>query len=153
MQQVWQIRQMIALAMLAISAYTDIKEKNIYLMPLIIPSAGAISISVISFANAGVSDERSILLYEMAIPVLAGILVIAAVKTGALGMGMGDGYLMAALGLIIGVKLNIFVILTAAVAASVYAAALFVSEKKRRRTMPFAPFVMAGYMILLINEI
>ena len=31
MQQMWQIKEMIALAMLAICAYTDIREKNIYL--------------------------------------------------------------------------------------------------------------------------
>ena len=150
----WQIKEMMALAMLAVSAYTDIKEKNIYLMPLIVPSAGAIAISVISYVCSYGTDESEILVYDILLPVFAGIILIVIAKAGIAHMGTGDGYLMAALGLVIGIRYNLFVISLGFIIASVYAGAVIISGRGRhRRRIPFAPFVMTAFVLVLFNEI
>ena len=154
MQQMWQIKEMMALAMLAVSAYTDIKEKNIYILPLIVPSVGAVAISVISYACSYGADESEILIYDILLPVLSGVILIVISKTGAAHIGMGDGYLMTALGLVIGIRYNLFVICLGFLIAAVYAGAVIISGKGgRRRRIPFAPFVMTAFMLLLFNEI
>ena len=153
MQQMRQIRLMMALAMLAVSAYTDIKERNIYVMPLLIPSAGAVLITVISaFALSGNEGGR-VLFDHLILPVAAGALMILAAKLAKRRMGMGDGYLTASLFLLVGVRCGLFAILCGSVAASVYAGAAMLKKNKGRMRIPFAPFVMTGFMVLLINEI
>ena len=150
----WQIKEMIALAMLAVSAYTDIKEKNIYLLPLIVSSAGAVSISVISYICSFGGDEREILIYDIILPIVTGIAFIAITKMRPLHMGPGDGCLLAALGLVIGIRYNLFVTAIGFMIASLYAGVVIMTHRKhRRKSIPFAPFLMTAFVFVLINEI
>ena len=155
MQQMWQIKEMIALAMLAICAYTDIKERNIYLFPLIVSTTGAVAVSVVSFMCAPADEEAGILIGDLMIPVLAGVFIIICVRAAKRHVGIGDGYLMAALGMIIGVRSNVISMVAGLFAASIYACIILIKKGKisrfRRRSIPFAPFVMTGYMLVLIN--
>ncbi len=155
MQQMWQIKEMIALAMLAICAYTDIKERNIYLFPLIVSTTGAVAVSVVSFMCAPADEEAGILIGELMIPVLAGIFIIICVRAAKRHVGIGDGYLMASLGMIIGVRSNVISMVAGLFAASIYACIILIKKGKisrfRRISIPFAPFVMTGYMLVLIN--
>ena len=155
MQQMWQIKEMIALAMLAICTYTDIKERNIYLFPLIVSATGAVAVSVVSFMCAPADEEAGILIGDLMIPVLAGVFIIICVRAAKRHVGIGDGYLMAALGMIIGVRSNVISMVAGLFAASIYACIILIKKGKisrfRRRSIPFAPFVMTGYMLVLIN--
>ena len=153
----WQMKNTIALAMLVISAYTDIKERSIYLMPLIISTTGAAAVSVVSFMCAPAASDLDILMREILLPAFAGVLVIVIVKSGYSHIGFGDGYLMASLGMMIGVKNNLYVIAAGFGAALIYVGVLVLRKggyrRIRRKSIPFAPCMMAGYMLMLINGI
>lgn len=157
MQKMWQIKEMIALAMLAVCAYTDIKERSIYVFPLVVSVTGAVAISTVSFMCAPVDKETEILLYDILLPAITGGILIVAVRAAKSHMGMGDGWLMASLGMTIGVRDNIIAVTAAFLAASVYACIILFGNGIRRRlrhkSIPFAPFVMAGYMLVLVNGI
>lgn len=154
MQQVWQIRQMMALAMLAVCTFTDIKERNIYIVPLLIPSAAAAVITVISYITAEGAFDTQVLFEYILLPVSAGMILIAV--TGSLKdhIGEGDALLCAALFIVIGVTKSLYVIMIGSVAAAFYAAAVIISKKRESiRTVPFAPFMMTGFMVILMDEI
>lgn len=149
MQQMRQIREMIALAMLAISAYTDIKERNIYIMPLVISSSGAVIITLIHMAEA----PGDILAKDLIIPVLAGACLIAVIYAYREHIGMGDAYLLATLGLVTGLKQSLYTAAVSVMISSVYAVILLATGRYRRRSgFPFAPFVMAGFFIVLLRR-
>ena len=149
------MKNVIALVMLAICAYTDIKERNIYLMPLIISTTGAAAISVVSFMCAPATSDLNILMSDLLLPAFAGVLLILVAGSERVRMGQGDGYLMAALGMMIGVRSNIYVIAVASCAALLYVMILLFKNggyrRIRRKSIPFAPFMIAGYMFILIN--
>ena len=141
----WQIREMMALSMLAVCAYTDIKERNIYVMPLLVPCIGSVAITLI-----GGEDLPEFLVF----PAMAGALLILAVKFGQDHMGMGDGYLMAALMMMIGIIYGLYVIMCSFAISSVYAGAVLLAKKGGvKREIPFAPFVMAGFLVMLTGEV
>lgn len=149
-----QIRELIALAMLAVSAYTDIREKCIYLVPLAICTAGAVMLSLTSYAFAPIMAGRDILLRELLAPAVAGILVIIIVKAGKPYIGAGDGYLTAALWMVLGLRAGILAEIAGLLVSFAASAYLLISGGGRcHRLIPFAPFILAGYLAVLIYEI
>ncbi len=150
-----QIRELIALAMLAVSTYTDIKEKSIYLVPLSICTAGAVMLSVTSYAFAPVMAGEVILLQELLYPALAGILLIIVAKAGKSYIGTGDGFLSAALWMVLGLRDGIYAVIAGLLILFVISAGILISGRgKGRSLIPFAPFIMAGYLtVLIVNEI
>ncbi len=154
MQEMWQIRYMMALALLAVCAYTDIKERNIYILPLLVCVLGAQSVLLLSLAGEPKGEVQSVLLFEVLLPLAVGIVMIMIVKAGRAHIGMGDGYLMAALTLMTGVETGSLSILVAFLGSAVYGCLKIAAAKKRYvRSIPFAPFVLAGFITVLINEI
>ena len=153
MQQMWQIKQMIALAMLAVCTYTDIRERNIYLVPLIISTVGGVLIALAAFMGMpdyGAGEFTA----ELVFPAIFGCMMIVLAKCFTKYVGIGDGYLMAALGVLIGNRYNLYVIVIASVFASVYAVILMILKRKRfMGSIPFAPFVMTGFMIVTTSGI
>ena len=148
-----QIKMMMALAVLAVCSYTDIKERNIYLFPLMITSAGALAVDAVSLVFAAQPERESILMFDIILPVAAGIVLIVLARAGRACMGMGDGYLMASLGFVTGMKPLFFILVTAFCGAAVFAFARIAFAKRHSaRTIPFAPFVMAGFLAVMINE-
>ncbi len=82
---------MIALVVLAICAYTDIRERNIYMMPLMISSAGAVImhlISVFSYEAAGRPEQ---IIGSICIPLLAGVLTIGVCRAAKRTSGTETG--------------------------------------------------------------
>lgn len=150
-----QIREVIALAIVVISAYTDIKERSIYTMPLVVSAAGAAVMSFIMIICAPAGEECDILLSELAGPALVGALIIFATMLFGKHMGEGDGYLLAALCMVTGIRENMLTILLAAFTAFIYAWGYVIAGKIRRRRfnkdIPFAPFVMIGFLLVIVN--
>ena len=141
----WQIREMMALSLLAVCAYTDIKERNIYVMPLLVSGIGSVAITLI-----GREDLPEFLIF----PALAGAFLILAVKYWQDQMGMGDGYLMATLMMMIGITCGMYVIMCSFAVSSVYAGAVLLAKKGGiKREIPFAPCVMAGFIVMLAGEV
>ena len=148
-----QIREMMALALLAVCSYTDIKEKSIYLVPLVICVSGAAALSVTSFVFASDTGVQ-ILLHELLIPAVAGILLIIAVKAGKAYIGAGDGYLLAALWLVLGLADGVVILMSALIFSFLFSIFIIISGKRGSyRLIPFAPFVLLGFVALLINTI
>lgn len=152
-----QIREIIALFVLAISAYTDIKERNIYTIPLIVSAAGTAIMSVIMIIGAPAGEECDIFYSELAGPALVGALIISATKLFGKHMGEGDGYLLAALCMVTGIRENMLTIVLAAFTAFIYAWGYVIAGKIRRRRfnkdIPFAPFVMIGFVLEHISGV
>lgn len=144
---------MIALIMLAICAYTDIKEKNIYIIPLIISAAGGILITLTAYWGfESYSDAE--LFCDLIGPAVAATVMTAGIKLFERYIGSGDGYLMAALGLLIGNRYNLYVAVAGSVFAALFALVMTLRKKKRfGAKIPFAPFVMAGFLLVMANEI
>lgn len=150
-----QIRELIALATLAISAYTDIKERNIYTMPLIVSAAGAAVMSMIMLICAPAGEECDILLSELAGPALVGALIIMTVRLLGKHMGEGDGYLLAALCMVTGIRESMITMAATAFTAFIYAGGYVtvgkIRGKRFYRDIPFAPFVMIGFVLVNVN--
>ncbi len=153
MQQMWQIKEMIALAMLAVCSYTDIKERYIYTVPLLISSAGSVIITVIACALPGYM--QGMFMNDLVIPLAAAAVMTVSVRKVKAVIGAGDVYMMAALGMVMGMGSAVRILLAGSVPAAVYSVMMLVAGKLHfRRSIPFAPFVMAGFWaVLLINEI
>ncbi len=150
----WQIRQMMALAVLAVCAYTDIKERNVYLIPLLVSVVGSEAVLAISVIGTSGPEAYPVLMNDMLMPFVTGLAVIALTRVFKAHIGVGDGYLMAALGMMTGIKTMIFSIPIAFITAGLYALIKTVPKRRRStRTIPFAPFVLTGFMAVLINEI
>ena len=143
-----QIREIIALFVLAISAYTDIKERNIYTMPLIVSAAGAVIMSVIMIIGAPAGEECDIFYSELAGPALVGALIIFAAALFKDHIGAGDAYLLASLGFVLGVRQHLGTMIIAVFAAFIYAGGYVFIGKVRKR-IPFAPFVMIGFVFVI----
>ena len=150
----WQpvkIKETLALITLAICVYTDIKDRYIYVMPLVISGAGGILISLIS---ALCFSDGSVLIYDIVLPVAAGAALVAASHVREDHIGAGDGILVAAVGLLVGIRTDVFSLLAGLAVVPLYAAVKRLTGKKRFvRSVPFAPFMMTGYMFVLINEL
>lgn len=150
----WQIKEMIALAMLGICAYTDIRERNIYIVPLAISAIGACTISVTAYI--GMSEYRAAgkICSDLLFPAVSGILIIAVTSLFKKHIGEGDGYMIACLGLILGNRYSLYATAAGCIAMTVYT--LMIMARKKRRPgykVPFAPFVMSGFIAVLFNEI
>ncbi len=152
MQQMKIMRQMIALFMLAICAYTDIRKKYIYLVPLIICAAGGSLIALTAyFAIPGYTEAE--LTADLIAPLSVGVVLIIAATLSDRYIGSGDGYLMATLGMLIGNRCNFHVAAVSSVLASGYALVMLIRRKKRfLSSIPFAPFVMAGFVMVMAYE-
>lgn len=152
MQQMRQIKEMIALAMLAVSAYTDIREKNIYISPLVISASGAVVISLIQYLFLPGED---IIADAVILPAVTGIVLTVLIHAYRRHIGMGDAYLLAALGFVAGNRQNMYTITIALPFAAVYAVIVMISKrhgKWRHAQIPFAPFVMAGFIVALLSQ-
>lgn len=154
MQQMRQVRELIALAMLAVSSYTDIREKCIYLFPVAICTAGAVALTVTSSFFSSVTEAGEVLLRELFSPAATGILLIIVVKAGKAHIGEGDGYLTAALWMILGLRTGIYTVIAGLFILLAASSVILISGRRRvHRLIPFAPFILAGYLSVLIYEI
>lgn len=149
-----EIKQMMALATLAVCAYTDIKEKSIYLMPLAVASAGAVAVTLTDFFFTPCGEGVHILVDDLLIPFAAGIVMILLTRLKSFRFGEGDGYMLACLGFLVGIRSDLYSFAAGLVAAALYSAILLVSKKGQMKTIiPFAPFVLTGFLFTVINGI
>jgi prepilin signal peptidase PulO-like enzyme (type II secretory pathway) len=81
-----------------------------------------------------------------------GILLLPAIFTGGVGMGMGDVKLALFVGLAVGFQLVPIALLVMALGGGIVALALLVSGlRKRGEPIPYAPFISAGALVTLLG--
>lgn len=80
-----------------------------------------------------------------------GILLLPAIFTGGVGMGMGDVKLALFAGLAVGFQLVPIALLVMALGGGIVAATLLVSgRRKRGEPIPYAPFIAGGALVTLL---
>ncbi len=81
-----------------------------------------------------------------------GILLLPAIFTGGVGMGMGDVKLALFVGLAVGFQLVPIALLVMALGGGAVASVLLVSrQRKRGEPIPYAPFISAGALVTLLG--
>ena len=130
------------LGMLGICSIEDIRKKEIQ------------SIRVLCFGIGGILLhlwQRNQSLYSMlgGIAVGAAVIILSLVSGGIIGIG--DGLVLCVAGIYIGGINTMRLLLTGLFLSSLYALVLLLMHRKRRKdTIPFIPFLLAAYLILLI---
>lgn len=149
-----QTRQIIALATLGISAYTDLKERYIYIFPLIVAGIAAVSISISQYFTKAAENMLPMFVSWIASPVVVGLFIIFLVYMLDDYIGMGDAYLVSIMGFMNGVLLNIRLLCAAFLLSGIFGLVYFgiKGNKKDMRSiqLPFAPFLLIAYVGVLI---
>lgn len=136
------IQNMVLLGTLAVSAYRDCREKQVYVYSMLI---------------TGIAGLLLHLLYHerMLADLLAGAGIGAAVILFAYMtkecIGTGDGAVLTVTGIFLGFWANLQLFMTALFLAGITALILLITKKKGRRyRLPFVPFLLAAYLVQLI---
>lgn len=131
----------IGLCFLVVCTWLDIKKREI---PILLLTAGSV-LSIVSFLCSGWDNW-----YLHLTGVGAGGLFLLVSKVTKEAIGYGDGWLICIMGMFLGIW-ELLKILTAAwILLSVAAMVCLVKKKwSRKAALPMAPFLTAGYVLLL----
>lgn len=130
------------LAVLAISAYRDWKEKNIYLY---LP-AGAMILGLVLHIFC---RERA--MEDMLCGAAVGVMMIIIGRTTGEAVGIGDGMMLVVSGIFLGFWGNLCLLVTALLLVGVTALFLLVIMKRGKDyRLPFLPFLLVAYLLQLL---
>lgn len=125
------------LILLVYSAYTDIKRKEIMMIPVYM----CILLSIFGMFIPNVGEQSSII---GLIPGVV-ILMLSYITKGAIGEG--DAYLIMVVGLLTDIHMVIGVLVVSSIMASIYSLlALLIHRVHRGYSIPFAPFILSGFL-------
>ncbi|MDO4276639.1 MAG: prepilin peptidase [Eubacteriales bacterium] len=131
------MKEVCVLMLLGINAWTDLRKRQVSL----------VSVSVLGAAGVLflVTGER--ISWETFIPMGIGILFLTMSMATGGGIGMGDGWLLVALGTLLDLEKFLTVLLLGLFACAVWAGILLVVlHRGRKDQIPFAPFLFLGYL-------
>lgn len=132
----------VLLGMLSISAYRDWKEKKICIY-------GPLLCGIVGILLHVLYQEHT--LTDMLGGAAVGIAILLAAWLSREGIGVGDGILLGVSGVFLGFWRNLTLLLTALILAAVAALFLLVVKRKGRKyRLPFAPFLLAAYLMQLL---
>ena len=136
------IQQAAALGLLAMASAQDIKRKQIEIIPPIVFSIIAIILHIF-IGRESIGN----LLLGMAIGLI--MLILSVVSQGK--VGSGDGIILMVTGLFLGAKQNLELLVTGLIFCAIWALILIVVRgKKGNYEIPFIPFLLAAYLVMLI---
>ncbi len=136
------IENCILLAMLAVFAWIDFKKKELPLLFL----APCAAVGILFFA---LTDDMTpaVLLGGVCI---GGLLLLCALFARR-SIGVGDGLLFCVTGLFLGLWGNLILLFLAVVFCAVAGAVLMITKKcTRKKSLPFAPFVLLADVAMLV---
>lgn len=132
-----KIEEICTIVFLAVNAWTDYRKKEISLVITGIYAAAGIVFSIVSKRGFG----------DMMIPLVIGALFLLLSLISGGDLGMGDGWTLLALGMMIRTDEYISMIgLSMLLAAGVSVLLLAVFRKNRKTEIPFIPFLFLAYM-------
>lgn len=149
----FKVRVLIAVVMLIICSYQDLKRKEINLSVLIlsvlintafvvIDETSEILKNNISFS--GMYIKKSVA--EIVMSVFPGIFILIFSKLFG-QIGEGDGYVFIAIGLISGVRIVLLAMYISFLIGGIYAAyKRFIKKEKAEYGFAFVPFILIGYI-------
>ena len=136
-----EISKTIILLVLVYSTYTDIKTRKVMMIPIL----GCYFLALLEYFLPIGQNCVSI------IGILPGIMLIPISIVSKGELGMGDVYLTIAIGLFMGIKGTLEILMIASGIAAVYSLIMLILKKVDRKTrMPFVPFILSGYLGILI---
>lgn len=148
------IREAIVILLLAICMYTDIKEKYVYILPMIVAVISALSVTVMDIITSPVVDESSLILQWIIWPFIIGATGICITRALNNVVGIGDAYLFATVGLLIGVKRNLIIFCVAVLICGVVSAGMLCARiKSRKDYIAFVPYYFTAYLGILITSL
>lgn len=142
-----EMREIVALFTLAISAYTDLKERNIYVIPVFSTVVISMLMSIAAIITASEGSIVEELGKWIIIPWIVGSMIIASGLLLEKVIGMGDIYLIVALIVTLGVRFGLHTLIVALILGGLFCGYLLISGKASRHDgIPFAPFLLAAFM-------
>lgn len=142
MDQIKNIRFTFVLIVLVIEAVTDFKKKEVNIVFPVLLAAAA---TVMLFFTKDISLINSI------IGIAEGVLLILISFLTKGEIGMGDGILLAACGLMLGGKDNLIMFFFACLSSAIVSALIMLIKKADKKTkIPFVPFMIPGFLIMVL---
>ena len=127
---------------LAYQTYKDIREKQVSLRSIIMFSLVGVVINI-SITN--------ISLFDMILGSAVGFGVILIGKLMKDGIGTGDGAVLSSIGILMGGKICLLIFLIAITISAVIVIFLLVFKKvKMKQELPFIPYILFAYMLILM---
>ena len=142
MDQIKNLRFVFVLTVLIIEAVTDFKKKEVN---IIFPILLAVAAVVMLFFSKDISLINAI------IGIAEGLLLILISVLTKGQIGLGDGILLAACGLMLGGRDNLIMFFFACLSSAVVSALIMIIKKADKKTkIPFAPFMIPGFLIMVL---
>ncbi|MCF0230332.1 MAG: prepilin peptidase [Parasporobacterium sp.] len=134
-------RQIIILLFLAYEAFEDIRTGTVNTGAIALCGAAGLIINIIT----GEPGTYSMLTGT----ILGGLMVLISFLSRE-AVGMGDALIMVSLGLTLGYEKAVILTLAAFIMAALCSVCLMVKGyRKKKESIPFAPFLMGGYLLVL----
>jgi prepilin signal peptidase PulO-like enzyme (type II secretory pathway) len=138
------IYQIISLTYLTINSITDIREKRISIIISLIFGAIGIIINIIF-------NQYNII--SILLAMLLGFIMILISKVTKEAIGIGDGIILVVMGLFTGVYNNLLILLYGLILSSIVSCFFLITKKlDKKDKIPFIPYLLAGYIIILAVE-
>ena len=140
---VWgYISKIILLIFLGAGAFIDAKTKKIPVLYAVIGAAAGVTLKIF--------EENPDILQTVGGFLVGGILYLLSIISKQ-AIGSGDGMVLAVTGIFLGLIGNILLFSVSLAAAGLYSGIMLTLKKiKRKSSIPFIPFMLLGYDVLLI---
>lgn len=132
------------LVFLGILAWEDLRTKTV---------PGAICIAGLGSGVLLNVFSGRIPLWEIAAGCAVGGMLLLIAKLSKGGVGYGDGLTLSACGVWLGFYENVFLLICALILLALFGTVLIMLKKaKRKDSLPFIPFLLAGYVFMQVFE-
>jgi len=147
LMNLWKIMEFALAIFLIILALLDIRENKIPVIACVL----AIVISCLFTVLELAFTEASFL--DVVIRTVPGLMAILIAVVSRNAIGLGDGLMLLTIGMLLGVKRTIIVIMIALFLGCIFSVGLMIFKKVNGKyELPFVPFIAAGVLFLKVGE-
>lgn len=137
------MQKYVLLGLLSLCTWEDIRQKKVTLIYILI--FGIIGVWMHLFAPA-------CSVYSMLWGMVPGAVMIMVSRFSRGSVGVGDGILLTVTGIYLGSPGNLELFLTGLLLAACWALFLLATGKKKgKETIPFIPFLLASYVVMIVR--
>ena len=142
MDQIKNLRFVFVFIVLIIEAVMDFKKKEVNIIfPILLAAAATVMFFFV----------KDISLVNAIIGIVEGILLILVSVLTKGQIGIGDGILLAACGLMLGGKDNLIMFFFSCLSSAVVSAMIMIIKKADKKTkIPFVPFMIPGFLVMAL---
>ena len=145
MDIMYLILSTVLLGILAWAAWRDIRSKTLPILFLIIGACSGIALRIL----AGNVD-----FLDMLLACIPGAAAFALAFFSKQAIGYGDAALITITGIFLGLSANVMLVLGSLLFSAIAAGVMLMLRKKKRKDeMPFAPFMLCSYIVLMAVNI